>query len=103
MEENAREAAALAIASFALKLYAELAGADKNKDEYKYKNLVSAPASAFTSLTMAWFGADGDTDVEIQKTLQLKDDADQLLAVLEALVLQMDAPTGGAAAVADAP
>jgi serpin B len=102
MEENAREAAALAIASFALKLYAELAGADKNKDKHKYKNLIFAPASAFTSLTMAWFGADGDTDAEIQKTLQLKDDADQLLAVLEALTSQIDAATGCELAVANA-
>jgi serpin B len=104
MENDAKEAAALAMTSFALELYAELAGdppTDTNQ-KHKYKNIVFSPASLFTALTMAWFGADGDTDAELERVLHLKDDADQLLAVLAALSAQIDDVPGCELAVANA-
>jgi serpin B len=106
MEENAKEAAALAITSFALELYAELVGGIDQKDPKELKNaqnLLFAPANLFTSLTMAWFGADGETDAEIQKLLHLSDDdPDQLLAILAALAAQVDEIPGCELAIANA-
>jgi serpin B len=51
---------------------------------------------------MAWFGADGDTDAEIQRALHISDDADELLALLAALASQGDATPGCELSIASA-
>jgi len=99
MEENAKEAAALAMTSFALDLYAGLAGEESAK---KNENILFAPASVFAALMMAWFGADGDTDAEIQRALHISDDADELLALLAAVASQGDETPGCELSIASA-